>query len=63
MGKTEKTECCGLASSIPMLAFAMQQNPNLISEMLNYRSGDTNSQDGNKYEQWKENWNKRRGSE
>lgn len=62
MSEIEKTERCGLASSIPMLAFAMQQNPNLIFEMLNYRPIDMNNQNGNKYEQWKENWNKRRGS-
>ena len=63
MDKIQKIESCGLASSIPMFAFAMQQNPNLIFEMLNYRPSDTNNQSGNKYEQWKENWNKRRGSE
>ena len=61
MDKIQKTECCGLASSIPMLAFAMQQNPNLIFEMLNYRPTDMNNQDGNKYEKWKKKWDKRRG--
>lgn len=63
MDKIQKTESCGLASSVSMFALAMQQNPNLIFEMLNYRPTDMNNQDGNKYEQWKENWNKRRGSE
>lgn len=60
MNEISKTESCGLASSIPMLAFAMQQNPNLIFEMLNYRPTDMNNQDGNKYEKWKEGWDKRR---
>lgn len=59
--KIEKVESCGLASSIPMLAFAMQQNPNLIFQMLNYRPTDVNNQDESKYEQWKEHWDKRRG--
>lgn len=63
MDKIQKTESCGLASSISMLAFAMEKNPNLFFKMLNYRPSDTNNQSGNKYEQWKENWNKRRGSE
>lgn len=61
MAEIQKTESCGLASSIAMLAFAMKQNPNLIFEMLNYRPTDANNQDGNKYEQWKEHWDKRRG--
>ena len=61
MNGIEKRKCCGLASSIPMLAFAMEKNPNLIFEMLNYHPTDMNNQDGNKYEKWKEQWDKRIG--
>lgn len=61
MSEIPKTESCGLASAIPMLAFAMQQNPILIFEMLNHRPTDANNQDGNKYEKWKEQWDERRG--
>lgn len=61
MTEIEKTESCGLASAISTLAFAMRQNPNLIPEILNYRPTDVSNKDGNKYEQWKEHWDKRRG--
>ena len=61
MAEIQKTESCGLTSSIAMLAFAMKQNPNLIFEILNHRPTDVNNQNENKYEQWKEHWNKRRG--
>ena len=53
MAEIEKTESCGLTSSIAMLAFAMKQNPNLIFEMLNYRPTDASNQDGNKYDNGK----------